>query len=115
MCPFYDRSTVSINQRKPFRRNLHIENFELVYEEDDLVVNKLKIFVKGSDASLKDDFISIWAVEESNILLSQADLFHLIATYDKGHKRIVSQGKQNEQLCPLVQYLQICRTPSQRY
>ena len=68
------------------------DDFELIYEEDDLVVNKLSIVVDGFEESVGKDFISIWAVDDSDILVSKPDIFHLIASYDKGHKRIVSQG-----------------------
>ena len=56
-------------------------------ESDDLVVNNLCFKQSGFPA----DFVTIWAVEDSGMLISKFDLFHLLKTYDRGFARMKSR------------------------
>jgi len=81
------KEEIKLENIENMTENIDLTEFELIYEEEDLVLNKLNIRLDG----FEKDFISIWAVGDSDVLISKSDIFHLIA-YDKGHKRIASQG-----------------------
>ena len=73
--------------RHLFGRMAELSDFEELYDEDDVVMTKLIFEMDGSS-----DAVLIWVVGESDILISKYDLFYLIKAYDKGYRRILSQG-----------------------